>query len=83
MNLGTKIITFDNLPEGENTVGKLEEMFGITLSEKKTALVEIGEPKVGNMRTLFIDDKEIITSLEFISEVGIKPYRMRKQKYGR
>lgn len=78
-----KIIMFDNLPYGENTVAKLEEVFNITLAAKKSSLVDIGEPEIGSMRSIFIDDKKILTSLVHIPEVRLEPYKVKKNKYRR
>ncbi len=59
-----KIIEFDELDKGENTLAKLEEIFDIKINEDKTELVIIGEPEVGGLRTLFIGDKRFITLLD-------------------
>lgn len=81
MTTGEKILKFDNLVENESTVKMFEEIFRLTLDAEKSAIVEIGEPEIGNRRILFIDGKETVVNMENISETGIKPYTSRKNKY--
>ena len=81
MTIGEKILKFDNLIENESTVRMFEEVFKLTLDAEKSAIVEIGEPEIGGKRTIFINGKETVVNMENISEVGIKPYTSRKNKY--
>ena len=81
--IGELVNEFDNLPEEKSSLGTFNSMFGLEIEGEESTIVEIGEPEIGNRRIIFVNDKEIVVNMETISEVGIEPYRSRKEKYGR